>query len=190
MTIEEKMEHFKNVSLENASTQSAHILVEYKKSLDEQFEKHKQNAVDAAKDLEEARLSAARLEAKRNLSKIQSEIRRETTIHQNKLKYELFASVNDKLLDYKQTVEYQSSLIEQIQKIQKEFNNTVIEFYIDPSDEKLMSALIKATDADIRISQTPFIGGIKAIINSQNILVDNSFKTKLSEEQEKFTISV
>lgn len=190
MTIEEKMEHFKNVSLENASTQSAGILVEYKKSLDEQLEKHKKTATEAAKELEDTKLAAVRLEAKRQLSKLQSDIRREVTIHQNNLKSEVFVAVNDKLLEYKKSAEYLTSLIEQIQKIQKDFSDTEIEFYIDSSDEELMPSLIKATNADIHISQISFVGGIKAIINSQNILVDNSFKTKLSEAQEKFTISI
>ena len=69
MTIEEKMEHFKNVSLDNASAKSNDILTAYKQSLDEQFEKHKETALLESKSVESAKLNAVRLEVKRELSK-------------------------------------------------------------------------------------------------------------------------
>lgn len=190
MTIEEKMEHFREVSLDNVSTKSHNILVEYKKSLDEQFEKHKQSALEDAKEAEASQISAVKVEAKRALSKLQSEIKRDVIMHQNELKTELFDAVNAKIYEYKTTDEYKKMLIDQIKKIQKDFDDAEIDFFIDPSDEMLLDSLIKATAANIQINQTAFIGGIKAIVNSKNILVDNSFKTKLSEEQEKFTISI
>ena len=37
MTIEEKMEHFRSISLESANNQSVESLSNYKKSLDKQF---------------------------------------------------------------------------------------------------------------------------------------------------------
>ncbi len=181
MTIEEKMEHFKNVSLDNASAKSNDILTAYKQSLDEQFEKHKETALLESKSVESAKLNAVRLEVKRELSKVQAEVRRTVTLHQNKLKSQIFSAVVEKLNAYKKTEEYKKELISQINKI---------EFYIDSSDESLLSDLQSHTGADIKISTVPFIGGCKAIISDKNMLVDNSFKTKLAEEQEKFTISI
>ena len=187
MTIEEKMEHFKNVSLDNASAKSNDILTAYKQSLDEQFEKHKETALLESKSVESAKLNAVRLEVKRELSKVQAEVRRTVTLHQNKLKSQIFSAVVEKLNAYKKTEEYKKELISQINKISSDFNDTTVEFYIDSSDESLLSDL---QSADIKISTVPFIGGCKAIISDKNMLVDNSFKTKLAEEQEKFTISI
>ena len=181
MTIEEKMEHFKNVSLDNASAKSNDILTAYKQSLDEQFEKHKETALLESKSVESAKLNAVRLEVKRELSKVQAEVRRTVTLHQNKLKSQIFSAVVEK---------YKKELISQINKISSDFNDTTVEFYIDSSDESLLSDLQSHTGADIKISTVPFIGGCKAIISDKNMLVDNSFKTKLAEEQEKFTISI
>ena len=190
MTIEEKMEHFKNVSLDNASAKSNDILTAYKQSLDEQFEKHKETALLESKSVESAKLNAVRLEVKRELSKVQAEVRRTVTLHQNKLKSQIFSAVVEKLNAYKKTEEYKKELISQINKISSDFNDTTVEFYIDSSDESLLSDLQSHTGADIKISTVPFIGGCKAIISDKNMLVNNSFKTKLAEEQEKFTISI
>lgn len=190
MTIEEKMEHFKNVSLDNASAKSNDILTAYKQSLDEQFENHKETAVLESKSIENAKLNAIRLEAKRDLSKIQADVRRTVTMHQNKLKSQIFSSVMEKLNAYKLTTEYKAELISQITKILEDFKDSDVEFFIDPSDESLLSDLQNQTGANIKISSVSFIGGCKAIISEKNMLVDNSFKTKLAEEQEKFTISI
>lgn len=189
MTIEEKMEHFKSVSLENASQKSNDILTAYKKSLDEQFEKHKEDALIESKSIEEAKLQAIKTESKRELSKAQSEVRRNITLHQNKLTSDIFSMVNDRLNEYKRTDDYKVLLVKQINTVLADFQDAEVVFYIDQTDEALYDYLVKETGADIKMSQVSFIGGTKAIIDSRNMLVDNSFKTKLSEEQEKFTIS-
>ena len=149
MTIEEKMEHFKNVSLDNASAKSNDILTAYKQSLDEQFEKHKETALLESKSVESAKLNAVRLEVKRELSKVQAEVRRTVTLHQNKLKSQIFSAVVEKLNAYKKTEEYKKELISQINKISSDFNDTTVEFYIDSSDESLLSDLQSHTGADI-----------------------------------------
>lgn len=128
MTIEEKMEHFKNVSLDNASAKSNDILTAYKQSLDEQFEKHKETALLESKSVESAKLNAVRLEVKRELSKVQAEVRRTVTLHQNKLKSQIFSAVVEKLNAYKKTEEYKKELISQINKISSDFNDTTVEF--------------------------------------------------------------
>lgn len=44
MTIEEKMDHFRSLSLESASSKSAESLSSYKQSLDDDLELHKETA--------------------------------------------------------------------------------------------------------------------------------------------------
>ena len=43
---------------------------------------------------------------------------------------------------------------------------------------------------DIRVSQYPFLGGTRAVIASKNILIDNSFETKLKEAEQDFQFSL
>ena len=184
------MEHFKNVSLEDASKKSNEILTNYKKSLDEQFEKHKLEYTASSKALEEAKINAVKLEAKRALAKAQAELKREVSKHHKEIKSYVFSEVNKKLDEFKKTSDYQSMIVSQINSVMKEFDGDFIQFLIDKSDEELLDKLKKETGANIEIATGSFVGGTKAIIESRNILVDNSFKTKLSEEEENFTISL
>ena len=58
--------------------------------------------------------------------------------------------------------------------------------YINPSDERKRSDLEDATRVRLTISAEDFIGGVRAVIRSRNILIDNSFKTQLRNEYDKF----
>jgi vacuolar-type H+-ATPase subunit E/Vma4 len=58
--------------------------------------------------------------------------------------------------------------------------------YINPSDESLKASLESKTGFTLTISATDFIGGTKAVIKTKNILIDNSFLTKLTEAKDDF----
>ena len=60
--------------------------------------------------------------------------------------------------------------------------------YINPSDEKKRSDLEDATRVRLTISAEDFIGGVRAVIRSRNILIDNSFKTQLRNQYDKFML--
>ena len=57
MTIEEKMEHFRSISLESANNQSVESLSNYKKSLDEELLIHKETAKKLSEDSKRARIN-------------------------------------------------------------------------------------------------------------------------------------
>ena len=60
--------------------------------------------------------------------------------------------------------------------------------YIDPSDQEKKSALEKETGVLLTISAEDFIGGVRSVIRSRNILIDHSFKTALQNEYDQFML--
>ena len=54
------------------------------------------------------------------------------------------------------------------------------------SDEKKRTELEKETGAKLTVSAEDFIGGVRAVIRSRNILMDHSFKTQIQDEYDKF----
>ena len=65
-----------------------------------------------------------------------------------------------------------------------------IMIYIDPSDADRLKELEDATKAHLTVSDTEFMGGTRAVIQSRNILIDNSFETKLKEAKEAFSFLI
>ena len=68
MTIEEKMDHFRSLSLESASSKSAESLSSYKQSLDDDLELHKETASQLAEESKKALMNQVRANSKKKLS--------------------------------------------------------------------------------------------------------------------------
>lgn len=189
MTIEEKMEHFRSMSLESANSQSAESLSSYKQSLDEELEIHKESAKQLAEESKRALFNQVRASSKKELASAQMMIRKNLTHKQSLVKSQVFDIVREKIASYRKTPEYVLLLISQIEKVMSEYSNLDITIYIDPDDSALLDELKAKTGGNIQIYNNEFLGGIRTIVPEKNILVDNSFKTRLADEQEQFTIN-
>ena len=74
----------------------------------------------------------------------------------------------------------------QIKKARDFADGEEIHIYIDPSDKSKQNLLSLHTGCDVRVSEYSFLGGTRAVIASKNILIDNSFETRLKEAEEGF----
>lgn len=189
MTTEEKLKYFSDVTIENASNNSAKIIDDYTASLNKIFEDHK---IDATRQAElQVKLGTAQLEKDKNkeLSKEQLLLKKELNKRQDHLKEKLFIEVGYLLEEYMSSRAYQDLLIEQINAAKEFAKDADITIYIDPADSGKLASLITATNTQIHLSEHSFMGGTKAIIDSKNILIDYSFETKLKEAKESFAFT-
>ncbi len=81
---------------------------------------------------------------------------------------------------------YEDKLAEQILQAKEVADGTELVVYINASDEGKKESLESKTGVELSISAIDFIGGMRAVIRSNNILIDNSFLTKLAEEKEAY----
>ena len=98
----------------------------------------------------------------------------------------IFEEVMGLVNDYMKTEAYGDFLIKCIQQAVHFAGRDPVTLYINPSDESKRSDLEDATGVHLTISAEDFIGGVRAVIRSRNILIDNSFKTQLRNEYDKF----
>ena len=85
MTIEEKMDHFRSLSLESASSKSAESLSSYKQSLDDDLELHKETASQLAEESKKSLMNQVRANSKKKLSSEQMKIKKRTYSKNNQL---------------------------------------------------------------------------------------------------------
>ena len=189
MTTEEKLKYFEESSLEEARKQASAMIEEYKVNLDKVEKEHKATTLRQS-DLQ---LKTESDNLKRNnnmaLSKEQLQIKRKITQKQNELKEKLFVEVKQLLEDYMTTSAYQQLLIKQIKNIQKEAGSGKLILYIDPADSDKRSSLQVATGAPVTVSEYSFMGGTRAVLHDRNILIDNSFASKLEKLKADFSFN-
>lgn len=189
MTTEEKLKYFEESSLEEARKQASAMIEEYKVNLDKVEKEHKATTLRQS-DLQ---LKTESDNLKRNnnmaLSKEQLQIKRKITQKQNELKEKLFVEVKQLLEDYMTTSAYQQLLIKQIKNIQKEAGSGKLILYIDPADSDKRSSLQVATGAPVTVSEYSFMGCTRAVLQDRNILIDNSFASKLEKLKADFSFN-
>lgn len=189
MTIEEKLEHIMNSSIEDAKAQSEAMLSKYTSALDTEFEEYKHSVDTNAGQRLKAETNHIKMETNRELASKQIEIKRAISKKQSELKDKLFVEVKDKLATFMRTPDYMSMLERQIKAAKAFAGEDEIIIYVDPADEAIIPSLQMNTGLPISVSRYSFSGGTRAVIRAKNILIDNSFEKKLEEAYETFTFT-
>lgn len=186
LTLEEKLQHFQEFTMQDARDKSNQMLDDYYASLDKIFEDHKEKKLRQAQL--EIKTETERLKQERNkeVSKQHLHIKRKITRRQEELKEKLFVEVKDLLCNFMESTDYNQLLISQINAAKNFAKDQNIIIYIDPADSSRRTSLEVATNSSLTVSEYSFIGGIRATIPDRNILIDNSFETKLAEAKANF----
>ena len=116
----------------------------------------------------------------------QMEIREETGRLQKELTEKIFAEVKGKLERYMGTGDYERHLIAQVRAAKEFAGDDEIQIYIDPADIDKKNSIAAAANTTVMVSKYGFGGGIRAVIRSRGILIDQSFETKVKEAAEGF----
>ena len=184
LTTEEKLQHFEDICTGDALKKYEQAVSDYTAYEEKILNEHKENArKQAALQIAAEKERIAR-ETNKNLSLGQIEIRRSYSRKDEELRGKVFSELRDRLARFMETPKYDALLEAQIKKEKAFAGSSEIHIYIDPSDREKQNLLSLRTDCDIRVSQYPFLGGTRAVIASKNILIDNSFETKLKEAEQ------
>lgn len=177
-------------SMEAAGNQGNDMIEEYKAQLQKIYEDHKSNAQKKAALQIKMETDSLERSMHKDLSKEQIQIKRELSQKQAELKEKLFDEVQNLLQQYRATPAYKDLLIKQIKAAKNIAQNEKITIYLDPADASDLADLVVKTGIELTVSEYSFLGGTRAVIHSKNILIDNSFESKLSEEKDTFTFTL
>lgn len=187
MEINEKLDIFFRAAIEAANNQSEEILEEHQRIYQNSLAEYEKK-VQAKQKIRE-RMGAEQVEKKvnRTVSEQVVLLKKEYNDKQQALKEELFALVEDKLRNYQKTNDYRIFLADKIKRAKAFAGEAEITIYLNPSDAALQKELEQETGCVLSISEQDFGGGIRAVIRSKNVLIDESFTSKLMEEKEAYS---
>lgn len=186
MTIEEKLEHFQTLCFQDARERSEKMLNDYTASLEKILEEHKRDARRQA-DMQVAdEAETIKREINKQLSIEQINIKRELSVKQEELKKMLFNELRNRLALFMESQDYAKFLEHQVTEALSIAAGAPVRIYLDPCDADKLNRIAMHTGAELTLSQYSFLGGSRAVIPSKNILIDNSFESKLAEAEANF----
>ena len=186
MTIDEKLSHFYDITVEDARTKAAAILEEHKEALEKMTAERKALSEENAQAQIKAETANARREVNKALSAEQLTIKRDWTKKQNELKEKLFSEVKELLDSFTKTPEYDTYLTGKIKEALDFAEDDEISVYLSPEDSALAEKLQQTTGVTIQIAKDSFLGGIRATIPQKNILIDHSFAGNFEAAYKEF----
>ena len=186
MTTEEKLQHFYEVSMESAREESEKALEEYRAALSQMLAEHKEDKQKNAGGQLKLETENAKREINKALSAEQLHIKRRLSKKQQELREELFVEVKNKLEAFMSSPEYLVWLEEKIREALTIAGEDEVQIYLTPADTSLLETLAARCGTPLLVSQTPFMGGVRAVIPAKNILIDHTFKTLYESEKEEF----
>lgn len=186
LTIEEKIKHLQNASMEEARAEGNEIVKKYSDSLEKIFNEHKEAALRQAELNVKIETNKSRQDLNKAMARAQIEMKREQGNCQTQLKQRLFRRIQVLLNEYMKTEDYEKLLCTYIQKGLAFAGQEAVDIYLNPSDEHLKEKLEKQTGTELTVSREDFIGGIRMVMRERKILIDHSFKSALAEEYERF----
>ena len=189
MTLEEKIAHLQTTSMEQARAEGNAIIDSHREALEKVLEDHKAEALRQSETRIKAETTNARLSLNQAAAKSQLEIKRRQGKVQQELKDKIFEEVMGLVDDYMKTAAYGDFLVKCIRQAVDFAGQDPVTIYINPSDEAKRPDLENARGAHLTVSAEDFIGGVRAVIRSRNILIDNSFRTQLRNEYDRFIFS-
>lgn len=189
MTLEEKIEHLQTVSMEEARAEGNAIIDNYRAALEKVLKDHKEEAMLQSETRIKGETVNARQQLNQATAKAQLELKRKQGKVQQELKDKIFEETLSLIDAYMKTDAYEDFLVKCIRKAIVFADGELMTIYINPSDEQKRSGLEDATGVRLTVSAEDFIGGVRAVIRGRNILIDNSFKTQLRNEYDRFLFS-
>lgn len=189
MTVEEKLKHFIASSVEDARIQSEAVIKEYTEMLQRDLQEFKERVDTQTK--EKLRLEETRIRRNMNhdLSVRLLSVKKELSDKHDELKSLLFNEVRELITAFRKTPDYTALLREQIRHALSFAEDDIVTVYLDPEDSALKDDLSREFHCNILISEYPFGGGTRTVIEEKDILIDNSFDTRFEELTEDFAFN-
>ena len=186
MTIDEKLQHFYEVSIDEAKEDAAQAIQAHKENLSQMLEEHKQSQRQTADAQVKAEAEHVRREVNKALSAEQITLKRNWSQKQEEMKQKLFAEVKALADKFMQTPEYDDYLCRKITEASAFAEGDEIHIFLSAADKDRLESLKEKTGVSLTVSEEAFTGGIRAEIPGKNILIDDSFSTSLENMCKEF----
>ena len=186
MTIDEKLDALFEQATEDARAEGNALLKEYQQSLDALYNAHvAERQMTDRQTLKEETAAIVR-DTNREFSERQQEIRQKMAKIQDEIRMTMFTLVREKLEAFREQPEYAEYLVRKVSEIKEFAEGDEVLIYLDPADEKYSKLIENATGTKPVISEENFDGGVRAVIRSRHVLMDNSFKTLTADAEEGY----
>jgi vacuolar-type H+-ATPase subunit E/Vma4 len=191
-SIDEKLQNFTKTVMMEAAEKRVEIINKAQQEKEKKIEKSEIQALEKAYDEIQKVVRKAIKEKNEKISRTLIGSKKTLFIKRQEVIDEIFHELINEIENIKNEDRYFDFLLKKVFEGISQAGEGYIEIFVDSSDEKSISQIhekIKEkydTDIKILVDDEKIIGGCKVLNKDKNILIDNSLKSSINEEREKF----
>ena len=188
MESEEKLQQFYEDTIRVIDKKSKAELSEYEASLEPQFEEFKRSALEAAQYAERQAAEDLKKASRQIISREIIDSKHLLAEREADYTEKTFALAKELIDEFKTTGEYKQLIRKYIYEAIEFAKEDELIIYLDLDDASFKEELEAEFGREIRVSRYSFGGGLRALIPARNILIENSFSSKMTEQLQTFDI--
>ena len=167
-----------------AKEQSDAIRLEVEEFKKQEIEKATKEGIKDAYALIQKEISSKKSVIVSDLAKREQESRKQLFIKRNEIVDSVFADARKKLLEFTNTDEYHTYILNSVKEIAELFKDNKCVIYVKESDiDKAVLIKEHIKNCDVVCDNSIKLGGIKGYCKALNILADNTLDTKLTDQR-------
>jgi V/A-type H+-transporting ATPase subunit E len=186
-TIDEKLEHFNKVALEEAAKKRDEILQQMKKEKEALINQKREEFQVQAQEFLKAELQYIEKEKNEIISKAFLEARELVSKKREEIKKSVFDEIEEKIKNFVRSDHYKEYLLNLITKSCKLTGEGELIVLLREKDINLVSEEVSKLPLKISLkAEDEVFGGCKVINKSLNTFIDNTISKKIKESMDKF----
>ena len=188
MGSEEKLQQFYENIIRNIDDKAQNELSEYAASLQPQLEEYRNLAAETARHAQQLEAENLKKAARQEVSK--EVIACKHLLAQKEADYieKVFANTLEMIDGFRKTQDYKRLIKKYIYEAIEFAKEDELIIYLDLDDSDFKQEFEEEFGREIRVSSYSFGGGLRALIPERNVLIENSFSSKLQEQLQIFDI--
>lgn len=185
MKVSEKIEVFGTIALKEAQDKRAQFLPEIHKEYIDACDKIASEANKTYEEIIEKETYKAEQMKNHEILQANKEARHSLIELRAQLAGELFEEVSAMIADFIETEEYSQLLVKNIAETAKQYSQGII-VSICRRDMALEKEISVIPGVEVAEGDDKMLGGFIARVKGKNIVIDNSYKTRLDDERNSF----
>lgn len=153
---------------------------------EEKIKATKKKLAEEAKSRTDGEIDRLQSSYNKDLARVESKLKSELIQKRNSIEEDVFRRVEEKLLQFTRTEEYEAFLIKSAEKICNAFSGKGITLYLKKDDMKFSPSLMKISDKilDVKEDESILLGGIRA--SDEKYEADDTLELRLENQREYF----
>lgn len=188
MEHEEKLRKFQSAVFNEIETRKDKATVESSKEFAKKLRENNDRKLKMAYENIQQKTADIQKDTKRELARLGLENKRALITKRNELVETIFKSIEDKILSFVKTQEYQDYFLDEIENFSKKYELSDVEIYIGKFDEKKVIYIQKAykLPCTVLVDKRIILGGFAIKDEKSGMYYDYTLDNKLNENRVEF----